>query len=45
MTVLVLVSIRGDRDVNEVKLQNELVKLAPQYQAQTIISLKVPDCN
>ncbi len=45
MTVLVLVSIRGDRDVNEVKLQNELVKLAPQYQAQTIISLKVPDKN
>ena len=43
MTVLVLVSIRGDRDVNEVKLQNELVKLAPQYNAQTIISLKVPD--
>ena len=43
MTVLVLVSIRGDRDVNEVKLQNELVKLAPQYNAQTIISLRVPD--
>ena len=43
MTVLVLVSIRGDRDVNEVKLQNELVKLAPQYKAQTIISLRVPD--
>ncbi|MGK7951060.1 MAG: proline--tRNA ligase [Xenococcaceae cyanobacterium] len=45
MTVLVLVSIRGDRDVNEVKLQNELVKLAPQYKAQTIISLKVPDAE
>ncbi|MDJ0688391.1 MAG: proline--tRNA ligase [Xenococcaceae cyanobacterium MO_188.B32] len=43
MTVLVLVSIRGDRDVNEVKIQNELVKLAPQYNAQTIISLRVPD--
>ena len=43
MTVLVLVSIRGDRDVNEVKLQNELVKLAPQYNAQTIISLRVLD--
>ena len=45
ITVLVLVSIRGDRDVNEVKLQNELVKLAPQYKAQTIISLRVPDEN
>jgi prolyl-tRNA synthetase len=40
---LVLVSIRGDQDVNEVKLQNELVKLAPQYQANTILSLKVSD--
>jgi prolyl-tRNA synthetase len=43
MIVLVLVSIRGDQDVNEVKLQNELVKLAPNYKAQTIISLQVPD--
>jgi prolyl-tRNA synthetase len=43
MTVLVLISIRGDEDVNEVKLYNELVKLAPDYKAQTIISLKVPD--
>ena len=43
MTVLVLISIRGDEDVNEVKLYNELGKLAPDYQAQTIISLKVPD--
>ncbi len=45
MTVLVLVSIRGDRDVNEVKLTNELTKLAPQYKANTIISLTVPDAN
>ncbi|MEN9565154.1 MAG: hypothetical protein RLZZ69_350, partial [Cyanobacteriota bacterium] len=45
MTVLVLVSIRGDRDVNEVKLQNELTKLAPQYQANTIIDLGVPDAT
>lgn len=45
MTVLVLVSIRGDRDVNEVKLQNELTKLAPQYQAQTIIYFGVPDAT
>ena len=41
--VLVLVSIRGDRDVNQVKLQNELVKLAPNYDANVVISLKVPD--
>jgi prolyl-tRNA synthetase len=41
--VLVLISIRGDRDVNEVKLNNELTKLAPQYQAKTILSLTVPD--
>lgn len=45
MTVLVLISIRGDRDVNEVKLTNELTKLAPQYQAQSIISLSVPDAT
>ena len=43
MTVLVLISIRGDRDVNDVKLTNELTKLAPQYKAKTIISLTVPD--
>ena len=45
MTVLTLVSIRGDRDVNEVKLQNELTKLAPQYKAKTIIALNVPDAT
>ena len=43
MTVLVLVSIRGDQDVNEVKLQNELVKLASQYNAKTLLALSVPD--
>ena len=43
LTVLVLISIRGDQDVNEVKLYNELIKLAPDYKAQTIISLSVPD--
>ena len=42
-TVLVLVSIRGDQEVNEVKLQNELTKLAPEYRAKTIISLNVPN--
>lgn len=45
MTVLVLINIRGDRDVNEVKLTNELTKLAPQYQAKTIIALNVPDAT
>ncbi len=43
MTVLVLINIRGDRDVNEVKLTNELTKLASQYKGKTIISLTVPD--
>ncbi len=43
--VLALISIRGDRDVNEVKLQNELTKLAPQYNAKTIIALNVPDAT
>lgn len=42
-TVLVLASIRGDRDVNDVKLQNELSKLAPNYDAKTLIALSVPD--
>ena len=43
VTVLVLVSIRGDQEVNEVKLQNELTKLASEYGAKTIISLDVPN--
>jgi prolyl-tRNA synthetase len=42
-TVLVLISIRGDREVNQVKLTNGLVKLAPNYGAKTVISLEVPD--
>ncbi|MGH2413319.1 MAG: proline--tRNA ligase, partial [Microcystaceae cyanobacterium] len=41
--VLVLMHIRGDQDVNEVKLQNELVKLAPQYQAKAVLALSVSD--
>jgi prolyl-tRNA synthetase len=44
-TVLVLVSIRGDQEVNEVKLQNELTKLAPKYGAYTVIKLAVPDAE
>ncbi|MEH1818399.1 MAG: proline--tRNA ligase [Nostoc sp.] len=43
ITVLILVSIRGDQEVNEVKLQNELTKLASEYGAKTIISLNVPN--
>jgi prolyl-tRNA synthetase len=43
VTVLVLVSIRGDREINEVKLQNELVRQAPQYGGKTILALQVPD--
>ena len=43
MNVLVLVSIRGDQDVNEVKLQNELVKLAGDYKGSAVIGLNVPD--
>ncbi len=41
--VLILISIRADRDVNQVKLNNELVKLAPTYGAKTVIALDVPD--
>lgn len=44
-TVLVLVSIRGDQEVNEVKLTNELTKLAPHYESTNILSLTVPDKN
>ncbi|MGH1397472.1 MAG: proline--tRNA ligase [Trichormus sp.] len=45
LTVLVLVSIRGDQEVNEVKLQNELTKLAPNYGAKTILALSVPSAE
>lgn len=45
MTVLVLVSIRGDQDVNEVKLQNELTKLASQFGGKAVLSLTVPDAQ
>src|SRR4028119_74918 len=45
ITVLVLVSIRGDQDVNQVKLFNELTKLAGNYQAKTVLFLTVPDAD
>jgi prolyl-tRNA synthetase len=44
-TVLVLISIRGDQEVNEVNLQNELTRLATNYGAKTIISLTVPNAE
>jgi len=43
--VLVLLSLRGDQEVNEVKLQNALVGLATTYGAKTILSLRVPDAE
>jgi len=42
-TVLVLVSIRGDQDVNDTKLQNELSALTADYGASAVIALDVPD--
>jgi len=45
MTVLVLVSIRGDQEVNQVKLLNELTRLADQYGAKTVLALTVPDAE
>jgi len=45
MTALVLVHIRGDQDVNDVKLQNELTKIADQFNGKTVISLTVPDAE
>ncbi|MBD2771940.1 proline--tRNA ligase [Iningainema sp. BLCCT55] len=44
-TVLLLVSIRGDQEVNEVKLLNELTKLLGAYNAKTILKLSVPDAQ
>ncbi|MGA1283857.1 MAG: proline--tRNA ligase [Prochlorothrix sp.] len=44
-TVLVLVNIRGDEDVNEVKLTNELSRQAVNYGANTLIALTVPDAD
>ena len=41
--VMVLVSIRGDTDVNEVKLQNELTKRADRYGGNALLALTVPD--
>ena len=40
-TVMVLVAIRGDQNVNEVKLKNELAIFAPQYQGSVVLDLRV----
>jgi prolyl-tRNA synthetase len=40
---LVIVSIRGDQDVNEVKLTNALTRLAADYGGTTVLALGVPD--
>ena len=45
ITVPVLVNIRGDQDVNPVKLQNALTNLAPNYGGKTVISLEVPNAE
>lgn len=45
VTVLVLVSIRGDQDVNEVKFINELTRQASQFGGKTVLALKVPDAE
>ena len=42
-SVLVLVNIRGDQDVNDVKLFNELSKLAADYEGTALLALDVPD--
>ena len=39
----VLVSIRGDRDVNDVKLFNELSRRAADYGATKVLALEMPD--
>ena len=41
LMVLVLVSIRGDQEVNEVKLANEVNRLAPQFAAQQLLKLTI----
>ena len=43
--VLVLVSIRGDQDVNETKLFNELSKRAADYGGSAVIALEVPNAE
>ncbi|NEP63021.1 MAG: proline--tRNA ligase [Symploca sp. SIO2G7] len=44
-TVLILVSIRGDQEINDTKLQNALTNLAADYNASTLLALDVPDAE
>jgi len=45
-TFLVLVSIRSDQEINEVKLTNELSKMTDQYgRTSAVISLSLSDIN
>ncbi len=44
-TVLLLVNVRGDQDVNDTKLQNALTNLAADYGASTLLALDVPDAD
>jgi prolyl-tRNA synthetase len=44
--LLVLVSIRGDQEINEVKLLNELAKVEDQYgRTSTVLSLTISDTS
>ena len=45
LTVLVLAIIRGDQEVNSVKLQNELTRLSADYGAKSVLALTVPDAE
>lgn len=45
LTVLVLAIIRGDQEVNSVKLQNELTRLSAEYGAKNVLALTVPDAE
>lgn len=41
----VLLSIRGDQEVNEVKLANHLSRLAERYQANKLLKLTLADAE
>ncbi|MCS7030810.1 MAG: proline--tRNA ligase [Gloeomargarita sp. SKYG116] len=41
ITVLVLASIRGDQDINEVKLTNEITRLVPTLGGQQVLKLVI----
>jgi prolyl-tRNA synthetase len=45
LIVLMLVNIRGDQDVNDVKLQNEAARRAAEFGASTVLSVEVPDAD